>query len=1239
MTTAHATAAKTSAAPKASPPVMRAPAPLGRTAAPPLASLAAIPAGPMVQRECAACEAEDREPGLQRRLNASSSAASVQRQCAACESEDKEETGIQPRLEVGPVGDRYEMEADSIAAQVMAMPAPDTTATAAGDTVQRACSACSGAKDELRARRDAGPETIAASDAQLTRGGSELPGATRSFFEQRMGRDLGQVRVHSGSDAQAKNASISARAFTYRNHVWLGAGESASPTFTMAHELAHVMQQTSPGPVGPQRRDASDADAAVQRKENAFWLPKDTIGAKGYNTSMHNGAVDSLAKHNSTLSEVPIPGANRHFAEIGAKGRADIFTVQDPVKPIMVPGVEQVAKAAVPAAPAGGTADPAASVPAAPVAASIADLADFTMGAALEPMKDAGTVVKHESRRAPRIDNGRLVDIPSAPANILIGEVKPAHDLDYRESGKKQIANYITGISAVAGKVNEVAPATGANGQWNANPKPAASLKIPPTWDASKTHSDWDYEVKIRHYEADKAKPGNAKAQVKAKDAKQGRPKAQPIRGRWMMAADTMAGHEGVFVYFMAPHPKDLANALKPKSTRAKFRGLAARIKKIQQDLITSPKPAGAAKVKPRRLAQRAPATAAATPLLASPMPRHVARKEVKDNFKAATWEAERSGAGLAQGAADDSLLAAYGSVADDDMRQEIAEQGAMVEWLKTKPPTTGTAYDNSPGNSALADDLSLLKSADFWTSMKARPFGILREKFGLFFVKAYEKVTGFGKAIRDKFHGVKEGKILAGKSGTIFKAAAKVASVVLPRLVKPFMAKMFDTIINCGIQGFEAKFRELIQGTVIDDIIQTAEDLKDKVDNIASDVETFFKDIVDKTIKPIHDEFEEFVNTAKLVVDVVGLVKEITTAIRIGSCVAGLASAPATVGVGAVVGCGAALGDYILSKFGLSPVDHLIGSILSSCEMQNRLGKLMAGLAFVKTLPARAGKEVVGKVKELLAGSEALKSLGAIKGKNMAQHASELFCNPADMKFADMGYEPTDCSDTGGYRRSKTNKYDIPDSVPLYRKQDPVPASELPWKDTEVPTGREGDLAPMPDEEAKPPAPAAPPPDDKKPPADAKPADTTPPAHEAPQAPAGGAGHGGTTPAEIPDHVEEGHIPNAKPTKIVLAIYGGFNPKTAYDGTQLRGAHLAGTASDGTVFGPVAVDIYVHKLIMEKPRWRITFKFKLADPKKNLVLTDGKTNNRLEIYDSAEIFTTLWRSPSKMPTSGEPTK
>jgi D-ribose pyranose/furanose isomerase RbsD len=1301
MSPLHASAAKKASA-KAATPVMRKSAPPPRHAVPPLASLAAIPANVLVQRQCASCEQEEevKESAIQRRLAATAAAPAPQRACTACEEKEKEESAVQPRLEVGPVGDRYEQEADSIAARVMAMPDPAAAdlagdASSAGGSVQRACSACSALRDEprarrladgdeteedagiVRARRDGGAETLAASDAQLTSGGSALPASTRGFFESRMGRDLGGVRVHQGGQASAMNASIAARAFTYKNHVWLSAGESASPSFTMAHELAHVMQQTAPGPVGPQRRaaeggdDAHAADAAVQRKENVFWLPGITKNAKGLHETMHDAALDAIrAIRGDILTEVPIPGANRKLAEVGAQGRADIYTA-DADPDVKVPGVQQVV-AAAPAVPppaagdppaadpaAGGTdAKPAGTPPAGTPVATIADLDNFSpvmVGVPMEQGSGKPATVVHDTRRAPKIAGGQLTGVASAPKNILIGEMKPAHDLDYRKSGEQQVANYIGGITAVAAKVNAVAGSLRQNAEWKPNPKVIdTSTLIPSGWDASKSQTVWkEKNLKIRHYSPDKAKTHGGKPKPKAQTAQQGRPKTQPIRGRWMMAPDK--AHKGVIVYFLAPHPGDLADALKPRSTTQKFKDLTGKIKKIQNDLVTAPKAsAGGAAVKPRRVAQPVPVAAAAPLGAATALPARIARKEVKDDFKAAKWEADRTGAGLAKGAADNSLLADYADAADDTLREDIAEHGAMAEWLKTKPETPGTTYEDKPEYKQHTEDLATIKRADFWTGLKARPFGILREKFGMFFVKAYKAVATFGKSVRDKFKGVGESDILKGRTGTVLKAAAKVAAVVLPRLVKPFMAKMIDTIIECGRLGFEAKFRELIEGTVIEDVIQTAEEMKEKVEQIASDVETFFDTMIAKAMSPIHDEFKKFMGDAQLAMDVAKIIAEITKLMRIGSCVAGLVSAPATVGVGAAIGCGAALGDYILSKFGLSPVEHLVASMLHSCEMQNKVGVMMAKLNFVRTLPKFAGVAVIKEVKSLLKNSQALANLGTLKGKTYAEHASGLFCDPKTIEssFPDMGYEPSDCSDTGPFRQSKTGTYDIPDDekiVPRYKETNPTPAKELPWKGVEIPKGREGELNPMPADEVKPPAPAVPPPDDKKPPkddkpatdkpTDAKPPETTPPAPGDGKAPAAGVPQGGTTPAEKPDRIEEGHIANAKPTKIVLAIYGGFDPKTPFDGTQLRGAYLAGTASDGTVYGPVLVDIYVHQLIMEKPYWRIRFKFKLADPKKNLVLTDGQTNNQLELYDSDKIFTTRWRSQAKLPKPADATK
>lgn len=105
---------------------------------------------------------------------------------------------------------------------------------------------------------------LAASDSELASGGRPLPEATRQFYEARMGHDFSAVRLHHGVRANQLNGAISARAFTYRNHVWLGPNEGSAPSFTLGHELVHVMQQTSLGGRGP--ASTSAAPPSIQRR-------------------------------------------------------------------------------------------------------------------------------------------------------------------------------------------------------------------------------------------------------------------------------------------------------------------------------------------------------------------------------------------------------------------------------------------------------------------------------------------------------------------------------------------------------------------------------------------------------------------------------------------------------------------------------------------------------------------------------------------------------------------------------------------------------------------------------------------------------------------------------------------------------------------------------------------------------------------------------------------------------------
>ncbi|HET6980075.1 MAG TPA: DUF4157 domain-containing protein [Pyrinomonadaceae bacterium] len=73
--------------------------------------------------------------------------------------------------------------------------------------------------------------------------GAPLPPAVQLRLGQQFSTDLGAVRVHSDARARQATRSLSARALTYGNHIFLGPGEQPTDLRLMAHETAHVMQQ------------------------------------------------------------------------------------------------------------------------------------------------------------------------------------------------------------------------------------------------------------------------------------------------------------------------------------------------------------------------------------------------------------------------------------------------------------------------------------------------------------------------------------------------------------------------------------------------------------------------------------------------------------------------------------------------------------------------------------------------------------------------------------------------------------------------------------------------------------------------------------------------------------------------------------------------------------------------------------------------------------------------------------
>ena len=80
-------------------------------------------------------------------------------------------------------------------------------------------------------------------------GGTALADGVRTAAESTMGADFSGVRVHHDAQSDQLNRSMTAKAFTTGSDIFLRGDQNSSDTSLMAHELTHVVQQSS-GAIG-----------------------------------------------------------------------------------------------------------------------------------------------------------------------------------------------------------------------------------------------------------------------------------------------------------------------------------------------------------------------------------------------------------------------------------------------------------------------------------------------------------------------------------------------------------------------------------------------------------------------------------------------------------------------------------------------------------------------------------------------------------------------------------------------------------------------------------------------------------------------------------------------------------------------------------------------------------------------------------------------------------------------------
>ncbi|MBT2970003.1 MAG: hypothetical protein B6D72_11095 [gamma proteobacterium symbiont of Ctena orbiculata] len=206
------------------------------------------------------------------------------RQALATTSGSEGQRGKAANLRISQPGDRSELEADRIADEVLRMPEPNTAlGDVEGVPIQRKCAACEAGGAPCRAcSLSAAPLPVSRTHGMLQRqpieeeeelqlksqpeakadpttggglkavetirrGGSPLPDPARGYFEPRFGRDLSDVRVHTGQAAAQATEAVNARAFTLGRSIAFAPGQfdpgGARGRKLLAHELAHVVQQ------------------------------------------------------------------------------------------------------------------------------------------------------------------------------------------------------------------------------------------------------------------------------------------------------------------------------------------------------------------------------------------------------------------------------------------------------------------------------------------------------------------------------------------------------------------------------------------------------------------------------------------------------------------------------------------------------------------------------------------------------------------------------------------------------------------------------------------------------------------------------------------------------------------------------------------------------------------------------------------------------------------------------------
>jgi Domain of unknown function (DUF4157) len=150
---------------------------------------------------------------------------------------------LQPKLTIGSINDPVEREADSVATRIVGVPSRRSGQSSPRSSHQESL------LQRLPIHQESSSSAPGIVEQVQHSAGRPLDPATRTFFEPRIGQDLGHIRVDTDQEASDSAHSIHALAYTVGRDIAFAQGRYSPHTDEgkrlLAHELVHTVQQSS----------------------------------------------------------------------------------------------------------------------------------------------------------------------------------------------------------------------------------------------------------------------------------------------------------------------------------------------------------------------------------------------------------------------------------------------------------------------------------------------------------------------------------------------------------------------------------------------------------------------------------------------------------------------------------------------------------------------------------------------------------------------------------------------------------------------------------------------------------------------------------------------------------------------------------------------------------------------------------------------------------------------------------